>query len=191
MDLFKSLLDIWKVFYQRKLDKDNRKIELVRAKIDTSICLWQPDEANSQAFFRKHKTEEGLSPSPIFDFTIMNHFPKPVLLTRMDLHLNFLPSGLTGPVVKPTPVTPSASYCFNISNDQTDYSFELQDPLRIAPQESGRFQVELLFPKKTPLENRYAMYFSLCFNNRQKIKAPLILLNSDNEKGKFKHLILT
>jgi len=160
------------------------------AKVDSAICDWEPsnENENPMAFFIK-KGAKRLS--PIFDFTLFNHFTKPILLTNIYLKVNFFELGITGlpePVKK---VKPFDKFSFPIEYDKNDYSFTLDNPVEIDIQRAFRFQVELLLPNNEPLTRRYGVYFSFRFNNNQLVKAPVILLNSDNEEGTFKIVTLS
>lgn len=163
------------------------KVELIHAKIDTSVCNWKQNEGDQRVFVTDPK---GLSESPVFDFTFFNHFSKAIVLTKVKLRLKFFEPGMKGPYEPPEPVKPYAKYVFEISDEKEYYSYYLQDPVRIAPQEAFRFQVELLFPGKLPLKDRHGLYFTFVFNNQVEVAAPVILLNSDNEEGLFKNYTL-
>lgn len=186
---FIKLLEPVEFIYKWRKDKKNQRIELLTAGLDLTKCDWKKDESKSNVYWIDRS---GSKPSPIFEFSFLNHFPKPVVLLKIELCICFFPPRLSGigqpPVLE---VKPFAQYSFTLHPNKEHQIFDLPKPVEIAPQRATSFQLEFLLPDKQPLIHRYGLWYTLHFNDKKKIKVPVILLNSDNETGRRRITILS
>lgn len=185
MGWISDILDLFRFRQEQKKHLENRRIELVQSGLDTTVCNWVHKD---QSYFLNQRNLS--SDSPIFDFTFFNHYQKPIILREFDVNVRLLPSGLGKPYVEYSPIKPFGKYSFEISPDSEENTIRFRNPIRLSAQEPFRFQVELLYPGRIPLRDRYSVKFDFNFNNKVNVDVPLILLNTDNEKGELKHLIL-
>jgi len=163
----------------------NQSIELVNAALDLTKCNWKNDDYTENVFWLVGNNKV----SPIFSFVFHNYYDKELMLNSFDLNIKFLPAGLSGVTVPLRKSEPKAKHCFNLQNDNNDYSFSIVK--RVAPHEHFTLQTEFLLPNMTPLTDRYSLQFSFNFNNRTTVKAPLFLLNSNNSKGELEYLVFS
>jgi len=141
--MLSDFLKLFEFFHKLRKDKQNQRIELLHAKVDTSLCDWCQHEEVKQAFFIKRDAARF---SPILDFSFFNHFEKPVVLKGIELHIEHFWLGLRGlpePIKK---VTPSASYRFDLEIGKNDYSFVCPNRLRWTSNELSVFSLNCFTP---------------------------------------------
>ena len=170
---------------KNKLPSLFRNVEFVLATIDSKNCTWDVDAENDFAFFISD--DEQKSPFPIFNFTIINHRNRTIILKKINLKVKNLPRGISGlPQVKV--LKPKAKYLIEIKGETN--ALILTNPIQLPANESVMFQVELsekfmAEKERYEIQGRKVLYFSFEFSDNIVLPAPNLYLNCKSESEKI------
>jgi len=165
----------------------NSIIQFISTTIDSENCGWDSYENIPNAF----KAVNLKSLFPIFNFSLINNFDKPVLLTNIVITNKHLPVGLNGSY-HPLPyiLRPIITYRIKLPGNNKTINTSLIDEIVIPQREFFKFQIELYSESMDDFisPNKYALNLKLGFNNDFYIDIPKILLNSKNDYDKLQHI---
>ncbi len=166
------------------------EIECVAITIDSNNCSWEVYENVKNAF-----KDRGIdkSPYPILNFLLINHSPKTILFTGVELKTKHLPSGLSG-IPQPQVLKPIAKFKLEIPKENQTAKYQLMDEIEVPSGRAFKFQIELFNKWQNeyyPIDGRKVLYFSFEFNNSIYVKVPNVYLNCKNEDERMKIQILT
>jgi hypothetical protein len=172
---------------KQMLPLGNGQIEFVSVTIDSKNCAWEVSKESDFAFFKDDESVK--SPFPILNFVIVNNENKMVVLRRICLTVNFLPSGIHG-LPQARILKPLAIYQLQIEGKNN--SLLLPNPIQVPSKQAFMFQIELsskLSNQNTryEIQGRKVLHFSFEFSGGLNLKAPAVYLNclSENETSKI------
>ncbi|MFM9909208.1 MAG: HNH endonuclease [Chitinophagaceae bacterium] len=160
------------------------EIEFVSVVIDEAKCSWQNNKIEN-VFYRK-KSKEKLV--PIFNFTLLNHSDKTVILKRFNVKAKQIFSGING--IPPASVLkPIAQYFIVVDYSVEGTQLVLSEPIQIPSQQPVLFQVAVVEQGMNEymfFDHATKLNFIFELSNNIQLAAPSILLNCENENQKIK-----
>lgn len=169
---------------KQELKNKKSDFQIISVTVDSDNCGWEPIKGTKNAF----EVVRFKSLFPIFNFSLINHSDKTVVLTNIELTVKKMPTGLCGPVIQaPSILRPSILYKIKMpSNGETENTI-LKDELVIPSDLAFKFQVELYDESMQCFmpPNKYALRFKFGFNNDFYLDIPVILLNTEKEYDKL------
>lgn len=171
---------------QAKLGQRNHaiNIEVAAVTIDKTSCSWENGK-NKNTFYKKN-TNENLA--PLFNFTLINHSAKTVLLWRIKVYAKHVFVGISG--IPPASVLkPLAKYFIPVNYSPDGVMYVLAEPIQIPANQSVLFQIA--FAEDAGTEYHYFDHASqlnliFYFNNDLNANSPDLLLNCDDKNQKMK-----
>lgn len=168
-----------------KLGLTKQNIEIYKIAVDNNICAWEAYSNIPNAFHLV--AGKNKSPFPIFQFGLINHHNKTVVLNALEMRVNYLYSGLSG-IATPVsgPVAKMEVKKLIIRSDKEVHFIEDFQDIEIPAGKSILYQVELLHATVNNLEflipdTRKVLFFTLKFSNNITVNLPKILANTKNE----------
>lgn len=164
-----------------RLSQHTNLIEIASVFIVSRKCDWNVSPINEHAFFRGESDKK--SPFPIFNFTLINHGRKTVVMKAVVLCAKHLPSGING-LQRARVLKPLATYQIQIEGEEN--ILRLENPIEVMPDTAFSFQVEV-FEKswdelgRCEILGRMMLMFNFEFSNGSTVNSPKIFLNCISE----------
>lgn len=163
----------------------HKPIECAAISVDSANCSWISYNNLPNAFI-EYKSDK--SPYPIINFSLINHSPKTILFTSIQLKVKHLYSGLSG-IPIPGILKPMAKYRVQLPNDKDLTNYNLENEIVVPGNQAFKFQIELYTywnDEYYPINGRKVLNFNFIFNNTILISLPKIFLNCKNENEKIR-----
>jgi len=163
------------------------KVEFVAVSIDPSVCKWSVSRHNDDAFFNN-----GTNPSAlILNFAFINHLPKILVLSKIEVAAKWLYSGMSGPPREARRMIPKTKYRILLPHEEENKILKLHHPLEVPPSSGFNFQLEILETDSRFIVERVIVYLSFYFSQQIIVRIPSIFLNTDNENEGVRLLVLS
>lgn len=164
----------------------SNRIEFVSLSVDEENCSWQ--EKGENTFF---KIKNSKPKFPIFDFSFINNSNDTIILKKLHLNVESLPSGISG-LPESGILNPLAKFSLVLDPQKNTNTLNLN--IFAKPKVPFRFQVEVSrhnfnYQEYETFKDRYILSFKFEFNNNVIVKAPKVLLNTHSEETVSKIII--
>jgi len=160
-------------------------IECASISIDSKNCTWKPYDDVENAFY---ESNHAAPTYPIFNFSLINHTPKTILLKRLSLHIKSLPKGISGIPSKPRLLKSIALFEMNLPKHGETTIHSLENEIEVPAGQAFKFQIKVISKWKEnyyPIDGREVLYFRFMFNSKKEIMVAPILLNCIDENEKM------
>lgn len=161
-----------------------KDIEFVSVVIDEAVCSWRNNKTEN-VFYRKNSKEKL---APIFNFILINHSDKTVILKRFTVTAKRIFTGING--IPPASVLkPIAEYFIVVDYTLEGTQLVLAEPIQIPSQQPVLFQVAVVEQGMNEymfFDHATKLNFTFEFNNNLQVAVPSIFLNCDDENQKIK-----
>lgn len=176
----KNDISVEEVIALKKKLSSKEQIECASISIDSDNCSWEYYDDTPNAFVDKDSEK---SPFPIFNFSLINHSSKTVLLKEIELRAKYLPSGLSG-LPFAYPLQSIDTFKLAIPDKDKKSVFKLKNEIAVSSGAAFKFQVIVYSGRSGetyPIYGRNVLFFTFKFSGDIVSIAPKIYLNCKDE----------